>query len=221
MYDYGQTFLSGRLFFSNYYRRSMRDIYPRWAQTFDVSYYLAPFNRSIYAPALAFRTSFYTPGLFPNNGIKFRIETEKQGESDNIMGNRISFPRGYRNIISKDLGFLSVDYVFPLLYPDLNISSLMYLKRIRCALFGDYANGTDNIYLKDTNTGPVYHYRHGYNETFRSYGFELMADFHVLRLPFMISGGVQTSWIDANQKPVFEILFNIELFGMAINREKL
>jgi hypothetical protein len=199
----------------------VRDIYPRWAQTIDLNYYFSPLNSNIYAPAASIRTSFYVPGLLPNNGIKFRFEKEKQGESGYTLNNRISFPRGYKNIISKELDFLSVDYVFPIAYPDFNISSLMYLKRIRCSLFGDYASGTDNIYLKETNTGLAYDYRHNYKETFRSFGFELMADFHVLRLPFMISGGVQTSWTDRDENPVFAILFNIDLFGMAINREKL
>jgi len=220
-YDYGQGFLSGRLYISNYYRSSIRDIYPRWAQKIDLNYYFSPFDGNIYAPSASVKTSFYTPGLLPNNGIKFRFEKEKQGESGFTLNNRISFPRGYKNIISKDLDFLSIDYVFPLAYPDFNISSLIYLKRIRCSLFGDYASGTDNFYLKETDTGLTFDYRHDYKETFRSFGFELLADFHVLRLPFMISGGVQTSWIDIEEKPVFEILFNIELFGMAVNREKL
>ena len=35
---------------------------------------------------------------------------------------------------------------------------------------------------------------HNYNESFKSFGFELLADFHILRIPFMISGGVQTAW---------------------------
>ena len=219
-YDYGQVFVSGRLFFSNYYRSSVRDIYPRWAQTIDLNYFFAPFDDDIYAPTASVKTSFYTPGLLPNNGIKFRIEKEKQGESDYSLNNTISFPRGYRHIISKDLTFLSADYVFPLAYPDFNISSLMYLKRIRCSLFGDYASGTDNLYFKETDTGLTFDYRHEYKEIFSSFGFELLADFHVLRLPFMISGGVQTAWTDIEEKPVFKILFNIELFGMAINREK-
>ena len=220
-YDYGQELISGRIFLSNYYRSSRRDIYPRWAQTMDLNYTFAPFNSNIYAPVISLKTSFYTPGLLPNNSIKFRFETEKQGEAKYTLNNRISFPRGYKNIISKDLDFYSVDYAFPLAYPDFNISSLMYLKRIRCSLFGDYANGYDNIYLKETDKGLEYDYRHQYTEYFHSFGIEMMADFHVLRLPFMLSGGVQAAWKDISEKPVIGILFNIELFGMAINKEPL
>jgi hypothetical protein len=220
-YDYGQGLLSGRIYISNYYRSSTRDIYPRWAQTVDFNYTFSPLNSDIYPSAVSIKTSFYTPGFVPNNGIKFRFEKEKQGEAIYSLNNRISFPRGYKNIISKKLDFMSADYAFPLMYPDFNISSLFYLKRIRCSLFGDYAIGTDNLYLKETGSGLTLDYRHEYRETFRSFGLELLADFHVIRLPFMISGGVQTSWKDISEQPVFEILFNIELFGMAINRDRL
>jgi hypothetical protein len=217
-YDYGQGLVSGRLFFSNYYRSSMRDIYPRWAQTVDFNYTFAPFNSSIYPDAISVRTSFYFPGILPNNSIRFRYEKEKQGEAKYSLNNRISFPRGHKNIISKDFNFLSLDYAFPIVYPDFNISSLFYLKRIRGDLFVDHASGTDNLYLKETGTGLALDYRHNYAETFQSIGFELMADFHILRLPFMISGGVRSSWKEITDKPVTELLFNIELFGMAINK---
>jgi hypothetical protein len=216
-YDYGQELVSGRIFFSNYYRSSMRDINPRWAQTVDFNYTFSPFSSNIYPDAISVKTSFYTPGIFANNSIRLRFEKEKQGEAKFSLNNRISFPRGYSNIISKDLDFLSIDYAFPIAYPDFNISSLFYLKRIRGDLFFDHASGTDNLYLKTTGTGPALDYRHNYSEIFQSSGFELMADFHILRLPFMISGGLRASWKDFSEKPVTEVLFNIGLFGMAIN----
>ena len=219
-FDYGQELVSARFYLSNYHRSSMRDIYPRWAQTIDLNYTFSPFSGAIYPDAVSVKTSFYTPGILPNNSIKLRYEREKQGQALYTLGNRISFPRGYRNIISKDLTFLSADYSFPLVYPDFNIWSLVYLKRIRCTLFGDYATGTNNLYLKETSSGLALDYSHNYSEDFRSFGFELLADFHLLRLPFMISGGVQTAWLDISEKPVSKALFNIALFGMAINKGK-
>ena len=41
-YDYGQSILSGRIYFSNYSRSTFRDIYPRWAQSLDLNYMFAP-----------------------------------------------------------------------------------------------------------------------------------------------------------------------------------
>lgn len=219
-FDYGQGMLSGRIFFSNYHRSSLRDIYPRLAQVFDINYVFSPTDSKIYPEDISLKTALYTPGIFPNNGLKIRFEREKQGQAMYSLNNRISFPRGYKNIISKDLTFFSADYAFPMVYPDINISSLFYLKRIRASVFGDYASGNDNLYLKNTGSGLMLDYRHQYSEKFRSFGIEMLADFHIFRLPFMISGGLQSAWKNINEKPTLELLFNIELFGMAINRDK-
>lgn len=220
-YDYGQTILSGRLYFSNYYKSAFRDIYPRIAQTFDLNYSFAPFDRNIYGSVLSLRTSFYLPGFLPNNGIKIRFEREKQVPSKFYFSSRISFPRGYKNINSQDLKFFSVDYVLPLVYPDFNISSLLYLKRIRTGLFYDYASGKNNTYYNTTTSGSASGSFHDYQENFRSFGFELLADFHLLRVPFMISGGVRSSWKQFNEAPLFELLFNIDLFGMTLGKRMM
>ncbi|MBK7625835.1 MAG: hypothetical protein IPJ16_01325 [Bacteroidales bacterium] len=220
-YDYGQTIFSGRVYFSNYTRSALRNIYPKWAQTIDLNYSYAPFDRRIYGTSISLKTSFFFPGLLPDNGIKIRLEKEKQEVGKYLYSNRASLPRGYRNIISKDIEFLSADYVIPLAYPDFNISSILYLKRIRTSLFYDYASGTGNYFLAKDPSGMATSYYHNYNETFKSFGFELLADFHILRIPYMISGGVQTAWKDIKQKPVFEILFNMDLFGMTLGKRNL
>ncbi|MCX6322254.1 MAG: hypothetical protein NTX93_10720 [Bacteroidia bacterium] len=221
IYDHSQTIISGRLFFSNYHNSAIRDIYPGWAQTIDLNYSFAPFDKKIYGSAISMKTSFYFPGFFPNNGIKIRIEKEKQIPAKSLFGNRVSFPRGYKNILSKEINFLSVDYVLPLAYPDFNISSLLYLKRIRTGLFYDYASGPGNSFYKNTANGLIPLYNHPDKESFRSFGFELMADFHILRIPFMISGGVQTAWKKISESPSFELLFNIDLYGMTIGRRSM
>lgn len=221
IYDYGQTMLSGRLFFSNYSVSALRDIYPRWAQTFDLNYTFAPFDRNIYGSETSLKTSFYFPGILPNNGIKIRYEAEKQNPSIFLFGSGISFPRGYKNILSSNLNFFSMDYVFPVAYPDFNISSLLYMKRIRTGFFYDYASGTGNYYLNTNINGTPSNYFHNYNEIFKSFGIELMADFHVLRIPFMISGGIRSSWKQISEKPVLELLFNIDLFGLTIGKRQL
>jgi hypothetical protein len=220
-YDYGQTILSGRLYFSNYHQYAVRDIYPKWAQTIDLNYSFAPFDKKIYGSVISIKTSFYFPGFFPNNGIKIRIEKEKQFPSESLFENWVSFPRGYKNIFSKDFEFLSVDYVLPLAYPDFNVSSLLYLKRIRTGVFYDYASGPGSSFYKNTIDGLVLLYNQNDKKSFQSYGFELMADFHILRIPFMISGGVQIAWKSFNELPSFELLFNIDLFGMIIGRSPM
>ena len=220
-YDYGQTILSGRLYFSNYYRSAFRDIYPKWAQVIDLNYTFAPFDKALYGTEITLKSVFYFPGILPNNGIKIKVEKEKQYPVKYLYSNLVSFPRGYKNIYSRELGLLSADYFLPVAYPDFNLWSLLYMKRIRTSIFYDYGSGRGNYYYGNSANGLILTSYHNYIETFRSYGFELMTDFHVFRIPFMISGGVQTAWKSIGKSPTFEILFNIDLFGMSVGRRQL
>ncbi|MBG0858103.1 MAG: hypothetical protein IQL11_01270, partial [Bacteroidales bacterium] len=195
IYDYGQTQINGRFYFSNYHTSSLRDIYPRWAQVVDLNFTLYPFDKQFYGSGISLRTAFYFPGFLRNHGIKLRYENDFQTIEKFLMPNRIDLPRGYKNIISEEINFVSADYVMPLLCPDFNIWSLFYLKRIRAGLFYDYARGTNNYYLRVQDGGGLaVDYVHKYAESFSSVGFEALADFHLLRLPYMVSAGVQAAW---------------------------
>ena len=217
-YDYGQSIISGRVFFSNYRISSIRDIYPRWAQTIDLNYSFAPFDRKIYGTSGTLKTSFYFPGILPNNGIKIRFEREKQVSSNYYIGNKVSLPRGYTNIFPKDINLFSIDYVMPLVYPDFNIASLLYLKRIRTGLFYDYASGPGSSFYEYTAKGLAPLSNSPDVRSFKSFGVDLLSDFHVLRIPYMISAGVQSAWKSFSEKPSISILFNIDLYGMSIGR---
>jgi hypothetical protein len=215
-YDNGQIQVVGRIYLSNYQSSAIRDIYPKWAQVIDYYYTSYPADKTLYGTVSTLKTTFFLPGFSHNHSIKLRFENEVQKPVNYILHNRASFPRGYANIISQELKFYSVDYVLPLLYPDLNIPGFYYLKRIRGGLFYDYAKGTKNSYFYATKWT-----EHDLTETFKSFGFELLSDFYLLRIPFMISGGVQTTWKDINKPPSFEMLLKIDVYGMNIGTRRL
>lgn len=217
-YDYNQVNLKARVYFSNSSRMSLRDIYPRWAQTADLNYIFAPWDRNIFGSSAFFRTAFYFPGLFRDDGFRLKLEAEKQNQSGYIFSNRISFPRAYSRVISNKLKFASADYVVPLVYPDFNISSIFYLKRIRTGIFYDYASGKGNWHFNRNPDGSISRIYNRKTETFQSFGTQILGDFHLFRIPFMISGGVQAAWKDIYSAPQFELLFNMDLYGMTIGR---
>jgi hypothetical protein len=220
VYDYGQSQMTGRLYFANYHRSAFRDIYPRWAQVLDLSYTFAPFDKLFYGNDISFKATLYFPGILPNNSIRFRFEKEQQVFEKFLTSNRGHFPRSYSNILSEKLDFYSIDYSLPLFYPDLNISSLIYITRIRAGLFYDLANGTDNFHLTIPNGNIPYTEIKG-TETFRSFGTEILADFYLLRIPFMITGGVQAAWKDVREAPSLEMIFRIDIQGMTIGRNRM
>jgi hypothetical protein len=217
-YDIGQMQLGGRFYLFNYYKSAYRDIHPRWAQLVDFSYIAWPFDKLFFGPDIYLKTAFYFPGILHNNSIRLRFEKEHQSFERYLTTNRIDFPRSYSNIISGNLDFMSVDYEAPLFYPDFNISSIFYLTRIRAGLFYDWGRGYNNYYLKlqdgslitDTHTiGP---------DIFSSFGGELLADFHLFRIPYRISGGVQAAWKSFREIPVFEMVFNMDINGTTIGK---
>lgn len=216
-YDNGQNQLTGRIYFSNYYRSSARDIYPRWAQVLDISHSAYPFDRNIYGTITTLRSAFYFPGILRNNGIKIKLEAESQKPEKFILGNRASFSRSYEDIISEKLRFASIDYFMPLAYPDFHIGSLLYVPRVRADFFYDYTSATGNYLINRANQGNSFDY-HDYNETFKSFGIEIMSDFYLLRIPFMISGGIQSAWRQLNEAPYLKLLLNIDIYGMNIGK---
>jgi hypothetical protein len=217
-YDVGQIQLSGRFYFYNYYKSAYRDIYPRWAQLVDFTYSAWPYDKMFFGPDLSLKTAFYFPGIFRNNSIKLRFEKEHQSFAGYLTGNRIDFPRSYSNIISSKLDFMSVDYEAPLFYPDLSISSIIYITRIRAGIFYDWAQGYNNYYLKTQNGSQVIDSHTPGADIFSSFGGELLADFHLFRIPYRISGGVQAAWKTLGEAPVFEMVFKMDINGTTIGR---
>ncbi|MBE0675959.1 MAG: hypothetical protein IH591_14980, partial [Bacteroidales bacterium] len=127
LFDYGQSFISWKLFFSNSRQSSYRDIFPVFAQALELNYTNAPFDREIYGTIASLRASLYFPGIIRNHGFRVRLQAERQVPEEYIQYNRINFPRGYSEIISERLGTLSADYVFPIAYPDIAAGSIVYL----------------------------------------------------------------------------------------------
>lgn len=213
LYDYGQSLLTSRLYFSNFQRMAARDIWPRWGQVIDYHNIYSPGDPDLYGPLNSLSATLYFPGLFRNHGLKLRYQYEKQNFSKFILYNRISLPRGYNNIISEELKSYSADYVMPVVYPDFNIRNLIYITRIRSAFFYDFSRGNENYYVEDKEL------RQG-EEIFSSTGTELLADFYLFRIPFRFSAGVQAAYLPFEERTCFKALFNIDIFGFVINKDK-
>ena len=235
-WDNLQNQLTGRIYFSNYRRQALRDIYPRLAQTIDLSYSDYPFDSRIYGDIMSGKVSLYFPGALKNHGFRLRLEAEKQNPEKYVLGNRISFARGYigarkpdngrwyDNIISQELMTGSIDYFMPVAYPDFRLGGIMYMTRIRSDLFYDWSSGKDSYVfiseLNDVGRRMITMENHEYRETFESFGLQLMADFYLFRIPFMISSGVEASGRAIGETPYLKMLFGVDIFGMNIGKWK-
>ncbi|WP_424289669.1 TolB family protein [Daejeonella sp.] len=166
--------LQYQFYFNHNSQRSRRDIAPRWGQNISVAYQSLPFDKKISGNIFRVQTSFFTPGLFANHSLQSSFNYQNAG---GVYQFNVDIPRvsGYGNLPSgKIRNTLLFDYRLPLFYPDAEIWSLAYIKRIRGAIFADFQNiGKGNPFAP------------------RTYGLELNGDLNLLRflLPdFVISG---------------------------------
>ena len=213
VYEKGRFLLNYRLHYATLLKLSHRDFQPRWGQVFNINFLHTPFDQVNYGNDFSFRTVFYFPGVLRHDGIKLKIGTEKQNPKKFIFYNTVDFPRGYKQIISEELTALSGEYSVPLLYPDLKLFALTYLKRFRGNVFVDYATGKRNHDLINRTLNK-------YSQEYLSIGGGLLADVHFFRIPFPVSMGFEYAYMPYKDAYDIRFLFEMNIFGFAINRNK-
>jgi len=195
-------------------KTSSRDLAPRWGQQVSVDYIHTPFQSSLKATTYAIETSLFFPGILKHHSLKIkggyqvRIGGYKQPIDDTTSGtcyafsNLLNYPRGVLLENPADcfsvkqdstLYKFSIDYKLPVLYPDLNIGPIVYIKRLKANLFYDYAQGNSPA---------------GIN-TYQSTGIELTADMHIFRLLFPFDLGVRYIYLPDLKESKFEFMFSI------------
>ena len=178
---------------SNRLKRSYRDMYSRWGQSVNASY-TNTLNNQFDGGIFALNSWLYFPGIFKHHTLRTYWAWQNRKitptQDNYLFRGRIRYPRGEESVIRmeesvigtfEDFYSMSVDYIFPLLYPDLRIGPLLYIQRIRADLFFDYGYG--RTYIQQPN----YFYQ---QQEFMSTGIELKFDFNVVRFYPKIEIGV-------------------------------
>lgn len=134
---------------------------------------------------------FYFPGIGKHHSIVAKLELQKATASHYYyaLDQLMDYPRGYTNqALFSNAKFFSIDYKLPLLYPDLSLGSILYVKRVHASLF------FDDIYT---------------NQDRRSYGAELYFDVHLFRFVAPLSFGTRYAIINYGAAQSLEFLFSI------------
>jgi len=174
------------LSFSNLRRLAWRDINSKWGQVVALNYKkIMKYDENYEGYLFSARSSFYFPGLLPNNSLKLGAYYEQQIKFDPndyqktyYFSSMISFPRGYDSEVLDKFYKLSVDYKFPVWYPDISLGPLAYVKRIRAGGFFDYAKGS---------FGDV-------TAEYQSVGARLIFEFNLFRIKYPFEVGAQYAY---------------------------
>ena len=134
--------------YSDQVRMAHRDIAPRWGYTLTAGYTFNPTNR-YFSDLISFYGQAYLPGVAPHHSLSVAATYQTSlGGYKNPRGNvMLSYkssrliPRGFSSadILSDNYTAVEGNYQLPLCYPEGGIGSVIYFKRIRLNVGGDYA----------------------------------------------------------------------------------
>ena len=202
--------LTYRLYYYHLLRQTSQNLMPRWGQQFDVIFRHTPFHGNNLGTLSGIQSLLYFPGLTKNDGIKiYQGYQEKTFNQNYNFSNFVRSPRGFQGFQNNKMYSLAADYRIPLVYPDLSLGQLVYLKRIKTSVFYDYAWLSAPILDQNDKIIPN-HYQFEMN----SFGLELTSDMNILRFFAPIDLGVRSIYLPASASFRFELLFSIDFNGL-------
>lgn len=150
-------------------RRSPLDLAPRWGQNLSFiyrHYSSEEGNQGETNRLFTLRSTLYFPGIVRNHATTIRIGFQK-GAGIYSSVNDIPMVSGFDYLDAEKINnTVLASYHLPLAYPDWEIGSLAYIKRIKGGLFADFQN------LRPANRASLRP---------RTFGVELRTDLNLLR----------------------------------------
>jgi hypothetical protein len=190
-------------------RSVQRDIRPRWAQVVDVNYRHTPFSGADMGSVFSARVTGFFPGILRHHSLRLSAGWQEHISGTPVeqtinyrFSNLINYPRGITGHRDDQVAVFSADYAFPILYPDLSIPYIVYLKRISANLFIDRAYIETMIQPEE---GPSYVNK----DVLNSMGVELTGNMHFFRFISPIDLGGRMYYLPENKETGFQLLFGV------------
>ena len=190
--------LDYRLFFYAQLRESYRDLIPRWGQVIQLDYRHTPFKGDAENSIFVAQMVVYFPGLVRHHGFKIYAGYQDRLNNYYPYSDLINVPRGYSGIDSDHILSGSISYEFPVFYPDWHIGPIIYMKRLKAAVFYDQA------WVYDTEP----------DQSYNSMGLDLTVDFHLFRHFAPLEAGLRSIYFPDTGTFGFEFLYSLDLTGI-------
>jgi len=187
--------LNGGLFFYAQSRMSARDLNPKWGQQLEINFRHTLFESDTASSIFSAEMALYFPGLFRHHSIRFYAGYQDRIARYYNYSSMIIIPRGYSGIYDDRLFSGSVTYEFPVFCPDWKIGPVLYIKRLKAAVFYDYALALDQEPHQN------------YNST----GIDLTFDFHIFRFFAPLEAGLRSIYFPDSGTFGFEFLYRLNI----------
>jgi hypothetical protein len=191
---------------NRFYNSTQKDIFPKFGESIS-AYFSNPLasQTDVSGNYWNIISNIYFPGLFNHNGIKLSFAIEKQTIKKFILASSLLPNRGFNNVWNVDtnkfssLTTLSFDYAFPVLFPDLQILKIIYLKRVNA-----------DLYIENTN-GKLIKANSNLMSNFTSTGIEITGDYNLFYIPVLINMGIRVAYRPKLYQSVTEFIWRINL----------
>jgi hypothetical protein len=196
--------ISYRLYFHQILRKSFQDLVPNQGVIIDLVYRHSPGSKLDIGNLFCFQMVNYLPGFMRNHGFVIYNGFQKRTINDGYAFNDvIKYPRWWGKELNNTMYSFSADYKLPLLYPDLNLGKLLYLKRVKASIYADYA-----YLIGDT-------YNHGeivgqYKKSISGYGTEITGDMHFFRIYAPVNAGIRVGYLPVTNQIHYGFLFSVD-----------
>lgn len=185
---------------ANFYalqKRAHRDLASKWGISVESHFKHSPYGDFYSGDLFSVLGRFYLPGLARNHSIQVfsGYQLRKTSSDGYRFAGDLNYPSGYSGTVPEKIFRLRPSYSLTLVYPDFNLGTLLYIKRLRTNLFYDTAWGKDYDNWKNL----------------ASTGYDLIIDLHALSLPAPVSLGVRSAYLIDHNEMNFSLIFSIDV----------
>lgn len=187
-----------------YRRQSLRDLAPKLGNILNAKYVTAPFEKNLLGSIYLLQDRIFLPGFANHHSLQLSAGIQQQSGGIHIFSLAyLPFPRGYTTEGTYSMKTFTSTYAFPVAYPDWKLTSAVYVKRLRCNVFYDFAQRRDPYFIKNQKVW--------FTDDFYSSGVDLLADFHLFRIIFPMQIGIRMAYISETKEYSSQLLFNVNL----------
>ena len=204
-YKEGLHLTSFTLGFQDVVRKSHRDFAPPWGFAAQAAYAINPANGN-FSDLLVLYSKIFTPGFFAHNSLTLAMvyQTSIGGFQSQDALSALTFKssmmllRGFNSsqIENRNYTAASLNYQFPICYPDGGIQGILYFKRIRLNLGADIARYQRTTL--DEESGIFYRW-HNIN----SWGGDIIFDVNVFKQPAAATSAFKLSFYRPSEGKFF------------------
>ncbi len=184
-------------------RQSIRDVGPRLGTLIQFTFRNSPFHSYFNASQTALDVNVYLPGFFKHHSVHLRSYWQKDDSSNYHFENRFDFFRNTTNQLFQHLQIWSVDYKFPLAYPDYSfLNGALYFQRIKLDLFSEWGFG------KSAYNNLV----DGHLRRYTNLGVELTSDVNFMRFLIPFEAGIRSSYMVQDRSVHHQLIVRVPIF---------